>query len=136
MQKILLNILKKRHNMRNQELQALLEAKHRQLTETYPKMVIKLITEVYDTGYNFGVEVGKRICTDTLRMIPVEERLPLRDRRVLCQMKSNGQIVSGYLYKKDGKVCVATDPNFEFEDYCDYEATHWFPLFDVIGIKE
>ena len=29
--------------MRNQELQALLAEKHRQLTETYPKMVIKLI---------------------------------------------------------------------------------------------
>lgn len=36
-------------------------------------------------------------------------------------MKSNGAIVSGYIYKDNGKYKVATSPSFHFEDYGDYE---------------
>ena len=66
--------------------------------------------------------------------ISVEERLPKEELKVLCMMKSNGQIVSGYLYKQNGKICVATDADFEFEDYGGYEATHWQPI--VLPKKE
>lgn len=81
-----------------------------------------------------GKELDMSLSRDSLQMIPVEERLPLENLRVLCRMKSNGQIVSGYLFKQNGKVCVATDPDFHFEDNEDYEATHWFPMFDAKGI--
>lgn len=45
---------------------------------------------------------------------------------VLVKMKSNGAIVSGYIYYEcepgsTGKYRVMTNPNFEFEDYGDYE---------------
>lgn len=122
--------------MTEQELKSLLTEKNKEIAEVYPKKFMDLMMDVYEKGINVGVDIGKKACCDAMRMIPVEEKLPLESLRVLCRMKSNGQIVSGYLYKKDGKVCVATDPNFHFEDYCDYEATHWFPLVDVIGEED
>lgn len=122
--------------MTEQELKALLAEKHKKIAEAYPKKFMDLMMDVFQEGFNTGIEIGTEICRGELRMMPVEERLPLEGMRVLCRMKSNGQIVSGYLYKKDGKVCVATDPNFHFEDYGDYEATHWSPLVDVMGEED
>ena len=122
--------------MTEQELKALLAEKHKKIAEVYPKKFMDLMMDVFQEGFNTGIEIGAEVCRGQLRMMPVEERLPLESMCVLCRMKSNGQIVSGYLYKKDGKVCVATDPNFHFEDYGDYEATHWFPLVDVMGEED
>lgn len=122
--------------MTEQELKALLAEKHKKIAKVYPEKFMDLMMDVFQEGFNTGIEIGTEICRGELRMMPVEERLPLESMCVLCRMKSNGQIVSGYLYKKDGKVCVATDPNFHFEDYCDYEATHWFPLVDVMGEED
>ena len=122
--------------MTEQELKALLAEKHKKIAEVYPKKFMGLMMDVFQEGFNSGVEVGAEVSRSMLRMIPVEERLPLDGMRVLCRMKSNGQIVSGYLYKNGDKVCVATDTGFHFEDYCDYEATHWFPLGNVMGEEE
>ena len=123
--------------MTEQELKALFAENHKKIAEVYPKKFMDLMMDVFQEGFNFGVEVGVKIYSGApLRMIPVEERLPLEGMRVLCRMKSNGQIVSGYLYKEGERVCVATDSNFHFEDYCDYEATHWFPLVDVMGEED
>ena len=123
--------------MTEQELKVLLTEKHKKIAEVYPKKFMDLMMYVFQEGFNVGVEVGAKTCSGvSLRMIPVEERLPLDGMRVLCRMKSNGQIVSGYLYKNGDKVCVATDTGFHFEDYCDYEATHWFPLGNVMGEEE
>ena len=123
--------------MTEQELKALLAEMHKKIAEVYPKKFMDLMMDVFQEGFNVGIEVGVKTCSGApLRMIPVEERLPLEGMRVLCRMKSNGQIVSGYLYKEGERVCVATDSNFHFEDYCDYEATHWFPLGDVMGKED
>lgn len=122
--------------MTEQQLNALLTEKHKKIAEVYPKKFMDLMMDVFQEGFNSGVEVGTEVSRSMLRMIPVEERLPLDGMRVLCRMKSNGQIVSGYLYKNGDKVCVATDTSFHFEDYCDYEATHWFPLGNVMGEEE
>lgn len=59
--------------------------------------------------------------------ISVEEALPDENEEVLCMMKSNHAIVSGYIYKENGIATVATSPDFEFEDYGDYEAVAWMP---------
>lgn len=122
--------------MTEKELKALLAEKHKKIAEVYPKKFMDLMMDVFQEGFNSGFEVGTEVSRSMLRMIPVEERLPLDGMRVLCRMKSNGQIVSGYLYKNGDKVCVATDTGFHFEDYCDYEATHWFPLGNVMGEEE
>lgn len=49
-----------------------------------------------------------------------DEQYPT-DRKVLCRMKSNGAIVSGYIYKENGIYKVATSSDFHFEDYGNYE---------------
>ena len=67
------------------------------------------------------------------RMIPVTCHVPPFEQKVICRMKSNGEMVSGYVYKKDGVAFVATESGFEFEDYGNYEITHWFPM---PGVKE
>lgn len=52
----------------------------------------------------------------------VKEKLPKENELVLCRMVSNGAIVSGYIYVESGKPPrVATNGDFEFEDYGDYE---------------
>lgn len=60
--------------------------------------------------------------------ISVEEALPDESEEVLCLMKSNDAVVSGFIFMENGKCKVATRGNFEFEDYCDYETTAWMPL--------
>ena len=60
--------------------------------------------------------------------ISVSDRLPPEDQRVLCRMKSNNQVVSGYITKRwHNYPKVSTDSDFEFEDYEGYECTHWMP---------
>lgn len=49
-----------------------------------------------------------------------DEQYPT-DKEVLCRMKSNGAIVSGYIYKENGIYKVATSSDFHFEDYGNYE---------------
>lgn len=55
----------------------------------------------------------------------VEDKLPQADEEVLCMMKSNDAIVSGFIYKEGDKYKVATTPDFYFEDWENYECTHW-----------
>lgn len=65
--------------------------------------------------------------------INVNERLPNEDEIVLCRMKSNGAIVSGYIFiSPGGYACVSTSPNFEFEDYGGYECDMWMPIPKII----
>lgn len=120
--------------MTKEEFKELASQKCKELGMQYTQSAVNMVFDIFEKAFYSGLELGMSIFRDTLQMIPVEERLPLENLRVLCRMKSNGQIVSGYLFKQDEKVCVATDPDFHFEDYEDYEATHWFPMFDAKGI--
>lgn len=65
-----------------------------------------------------------------MRWIPVIERLPENNSLVLCVMKSNHAVVSGYIGINNitGKIYVMTESNFEFEDWMDYEPEYWMPL--------
>ena len=62
--------------------------------------------------------------------ISVGERLPDENEEVLCMMKSNGAVVSGYIMfsKVKKHLEVATNVDFHFEDDEGYEPTHWMPL--------
>lgn len=76
---------------------------------------------------------------DTLnnQWIPVGERLPGEDEEVLCRMKSNGAVVSGFIFiNKKGIPQIATDSCFHFEDYEGYKPTHWMPLPQLNPEKE
>ena len=62
----------------------------------------------------------------------VEEALPSNeDTKVICMMKSNGELVSGYIYLNNGVPTIETNPAFEFEDYSNYEVTHWMPIPEI-----
>lgn len=65
--------------------------------------------------------------TEALRWRDVNVELPDENAKVLCKMKSNNEIVSGYIYF-DGKYKIATDPDFHFEDYGEYEVGEWRPV--------
>ena len=120
--------------MTKEEIKELVSQKCREIGMQYTQNAVNMVFDIFEKAFYSGLETGMLLSRNTLQMIPVEERLPLDNLRVLCRMKSNGQIVSGYLFKQNDKVCVATDSNFHFEDYEDYEATHWFPMFDDKGI--
>lgn len=61
--------------------------------------------------------------------ISVKERLPDESEFVLCRMVSNEAIVGGYIFvSPDGLPCVATLPNFEFDDYGGYVCDMWMPI--------
>ena len=120
--------------MTKEEFKNLASQKCKEIGMQYTQNAVNMVFDIFEKAFHTGFELGVSQCQQMVQMIPVEERLPLEDLRVLCRMKSNGQIVSGYLFKQNGKVCVATDSNFHFEDYEDYEATHWFPMFDAKGI--
>lgn len=61
--------------------------------------------------------------------ISVEKQLPKENELVLCRMKSNGAIVSGYIFiSPDNYACVSTLPDFEFEDYGGYVCDMWRPI--------
>lgn len=61
--------------------------------------------------------------------ISVKERIPDESEFVLCRMISNEAIVGGYIFvSPDGLPCVATLPNFEFDDYGGYVCDMWMPM--------
>lgn len=61
--------------------------------------------------------------------VSVEDAMPSENEEVLCMMKSNGAVVSGFIFRnKKGIPEVATDSCFHFEDYEGYEPTHWCPI--------
>lgn len=67
-----------------------------------------------------GNEIARR-WNDFPQWRPVTDEQYPTDKKVLCRMKSNGEIVSGYIFKENGRYKVATDSDFHFEDYGDYE---------------
>lgn len=67
-----------------------------------------------------------------IRLISVKEALPPDEStKVICMMKSNGEFVSGYIYLNNGVPTIETNPAFEFEDYGNYEVTHWMYIPEI-----
>ena len=120
--------------MTKEEFKKLASERCREIGVHYTKSAVNMVFDIFEKAFYSGLELGMSISSNNLQWIPVEERVPLAWMKVLCMMKSNGQIVSGYLYtKEDGKVYVSTDTDFHFEDYGGYEVSHWCPL---IGKEE
>lgn len=77
--------------------------------------------EDFQCGYNY--------CKEQSPWISVKECLPDESEFVLCRMVSNEAIVGGYIFvSPDGLPCVATLPNFEFDDYGGYVCDMWMPM--------
>lgn len=80
---------------------------------------------VYETAFITGAEWQAKQSL----WISVKERLPDESEFVLCRMVSNEAIVGGYIFvSPDGLPCVATLPNFEFDDYGGYVCDMWMPM--------
>lgn len=76
-------------------------------------------------GFIAGAEWKEKQSPWTL----VKDRLPDESELVLCRMVSNEAIVSGFIFiSPDGLPCVATLPNFEFDDYGGYVCDMWMPI--------
>lgn len=70
--------------------------------------------------------------TKGIRLISVKEALPPDEStKVICLMKSNGEFVSGYIYLNNRVPTIETNPAFEFEDYGNYEVTHWMYIPEI-----
>lgn len=81
------------------------------------------------TCFRIGFKEGARWQANQSPWISVKERLPEESEFVLCRMVSNEAIVGGYIFvSPDGLPCVATLPNFEFDDYGGYVCDMWMPM--------
>lgn len=81
------------------------------------------------TCFRIGFKEGARWQKKQSPWISVKERLPDESEFVLCRMVSNEAIVGGYIFvSPDGLPCVATLPNFEFDDYGGYVCDMWMPI--------
>lgn len=81
------------------------------------------------TCFRIGFKEGARWQVNQSPWISVKERLPDESEFVLCRMVSNEAIVGGYIFvSPDGLPCVATLPNFEFDDYGGYVCDMWMPI--------
>lgn len=79
---------------------------------------------LYKSYLNMGKEAAKWALSH--QWINVEERLPDAKEKALCEMKSNGEVVSGYIFISEyGIPQVATDSSLEFADYENYEPIRW-----------
>lgn len=64
--------------------------------------------------------------------ISVKETLPPNEStKVICMMKSSGELASGYIYLNNGVPTIELKPDFVFEDYANYEVTHWMPIPEI-----
>jgi len=80
------------------------------------------------TSFRWGFKEGAKWLSENM-WISVKEALPIDEgTKVICKMKSNGELVSGYIYLNNGVPTIETDPAFEFQDYENYEVTHWMPI--------
>lgn len=89
----------------------------------YPRVSVADVITFRKDAFAAGAEYAL-----SHQWISVEEALPQENEEVLCMMKSNHAIVSGYIYKNNGTVKVATSPDFHFEDYEGYEVIAWMPI--------
>lgn len=81
------------------------------------------------TCFRIGFKEGAIWQAKQSPWISVKERLPDESEFVLCRMVSNEAIVGGYIFvSPDGLPCVATLPNFEFDDYGGYVCDMWMPM--------
>jgi hypothetical protein len=79
----------------------------------------------FGAAFEAGAEWQKKQSPWTL----VKDKLPDESELVLCRMVSNEAIVSGFIFiSPDGLPCVATLPNFEFDDYSGYVCDMWMPI--------
>lgn len=86
--------------------------------------------ETLEDAKLLGIEIARRWNECPAWHDVSDEEFP-KDKKVLCRMKSNGAIVSGYIYKEKGKYKVATSPDFEFEDRGDYECDLYMLIPDM-----
>lgn len=86
-----------------------------------PHVIEVYLRQIYAKGFVEGTKQSP--------WISVKDRLPDESELVLCRMVSNEAIVSGFIFiSPDGLPCVATLPNFEFEDYGGYVCDMWMPI--------
>lgn len=101
----------------------------KQTLEEEAKQGAKGYNIVGQTIYKSGFEAGAEWQAKQSPWISAKDRMPDESELVLCRMVSNEAIVSGYIFiSPDGLPCVATLPNFEFEDYGGYVCDMWMPI--------
>ena len=109
------------------------------MKQTLEEAAIKAAEDCYEMPYNENLlhmllikqafELGAEWQAQPSPRITVQERLPDESEFVLCRMVSNEAIVGGYIFvSPDGLPCVATLPNFEFDDYGGYVCDMWMPI--------
>nr|DAT15442.1 MAG TPA: Protein of unknown function (DUF551) [Caudoviricetes sp.] len=109
------------------------------MKQTLEEAAIKAAEDCYEMPYNENLlhmllikqafELGAEWQAKQSPWISVKERLPDESEFVLCRMVSNEAIVGGYIFvSPDGLPCVATLPNFEFDDYGGYVCDMWMPI--------
>ena len=109
------------------------------MKQTLEEASIKVAEDCYEMPYNENLlhmllikqafELGAEWQANQSPWISVKERLPSEYEFVICRMVSNEAIVGGYIFvSPDGLPCVATLPNFEFDDYGGYVCDMWMPM--------
>lgn len=109
------------------------------MKQTLEEAAIKAAEDCHEMPYNENLlhmllikqafELGAEWQSGQSPWISVKERLPDESEFVLCRMVSNEAIVGGYIFvSPDGLPCVATLPNFEFDDYGGYVCDMWMPI--------
>jgi hypothetical protein len=117
----------------------LYDSKQENMKQTLEEAAIKAAEDCYEMPYNENLlhmllikqafELGAEWQSGQSPWISVKERLPDESEFVLCRMVSNEAIVGGYIFvSPDGLPCVATLPNFEFDDYGGYVCDMWMPI--------
>lgn len=107
----------------------ILKKRIEEAVENYSVEIMPAYSDGFFERYQIadGFEAGAKYALSH-QWISVDEALPEENEEVLCMMKSNYAIVSGYIYKENSIVKVATSSNFHFEDYEGYEVIAWMPI--------
>lgn len=99
------------------------------LEEAKREYIEKYVSRNEYASFGAAFEAGAEWHKKQSPWISVKERLPEENEFVICRMVSNEAIVGGYIFvSPDGLPCVATLPNFEFDDYGGYVCDMWMPM--------
>lgn len=104
------------------------------MKQTIEEAAKEYILKKYEGTYSMAItsfKAGAKWQAEQSPWVSVKEHLPDEQEMVLCMMKSNNAIVSGYIVTPSNhKPTVLTAPDFEFEDLMDYEPIAWMPMPD------
>ena len=120
--------------MIEKEVREIFHRNSREVLAKYPKQLVEILVEVYQKGTELGIEVGRKLEREEVRMNPVSDvPLPEGNKPVLVSFVRNGE--RDYAFLSGGKGDEYISEGTANGYYADFvgigDIDYWLPLPEI-----